>query len=193
MLAIIEYDKESAISLSEILNHFGIANIISCSEKEISLASGIILPHTNDLKLALRKLQLSNLYNFLKIIRKPILGVGNGSLLMLKNIKDKKFAGFGFFQADAAANHENYFSDNFCVIDKSLLVEYKYISNEIEIKAPDITFHCNKSVKYEMQCKGKSLPLVFEFNHYYGVLIPVVTKNLFAKELFGKFNELVVG
>ncbi len=126
MVAIINYERKTAQRISQFLSELNIENKITLEEVEISSADKIILPHFNDLKSALRKLQLSNVFNLLKVVKKDILGINAGMILFCQYISHENLTGLGILQNVEVCGRTK------CDFD-----------SKIEIKnPPDILEHC---------------------------------------------------
>ncbi len=98
MIAIVNYDRKAAKKLSAFLSERNIENIITLDEAEISRAGKIILPHFSNLKATVRKLQLSNVFNLLKVIKKDILAINSGMLLFCHFVNNDEINGLGVLE-----------------------------------------------------------------------------------------------
>lgn len=75
---------------------------VKCShtETDILAATHIIVPPVNDIKKSIRFLHLHNIFNMLRIIDKPVLGIGPGIKLMCEFADDQSSqACLGLFQS----------------------------------------------------------------------------------------------
>ena len=84
MTAIIDYGERPAYLLYQ-LEKLGVDQKFTSVESEILAADRIILPDCSDIKKALKRLHLLNLFSMLKMIQKPVLGIANGFSLMCEN------------------------------------------------------------------------------------------------------------
>lgn len=79
---------------------------VSKAESMICGADKIIFPVSGDPVPAVKKLQITNLSNLIKIIKKPLLGIDIGMQLLCSKIKDKNLNGIGIFNFDSEKNSE---------------------------------------------------------------------------------------
>ncbi len=100
MVIILDYNDTESNILNEILLENNIEYKYSLSEGFITNADKIILPHPYYFNSAFKKMQLMNLFSFLKLVKKPILGINDGFCLMCNEIFDQYKCGLGFFQID---------------------------------------------------------------------------------------------
>lgn len=96
MIAIVDYGERPAYLLYQ-LEKLGIEQKFTSVESEILAADRIILPDCKDLKRAVRRLHLLNLFSMLRMIKKPVLGIGNGFALMCEGTGFTSCEGLGFF------------------------------------------------------------------------------------------------
>jgi len=97
VIAILDYDICSAEVLIEVLNKLKVDYIITSGEYDISKASGVILPDSNDFKYSLRYLHLKNLFSYLRLLKKPVLGIGAGMKLLCEFSEEDEICGLGTF------------------------------------------------------------------------------------------------
>ncbi|MCF8435292.1 MAG: hypothetical protein K9G57_00475 [Ignavibacteriales bacterium] len=95
MIAILNYSSTTAQNIRTILAKNGLDSIITLSEMEICKAEKIILPDTESIEHALKKLRITNLLNLLKILKKPVLGILSGSMIMCDEIDQLVMQGIG--------------------------------------------------------------------------------------------------
>jgi len=100
MLTVVNYDRESNKSLLNFLEEQNIDYKLTNDEFVVGNSSKVLLPNFTDFKSVLKKLQLSNLYNLLKIFKKPILGIGNGLILCCESICDLDLIGIGLINSE---------------------------------------------------------------------------------------------
>lgn len=104
MIYVINYDRSKRKQLYAKLDALRQPFEIGANETKALNADKIILPDTNNLHFALRKLHFMNLHSALRMFPRPILGIGVGFLLMLKKCESK--ACFSFFPYEAEFNFE---------------------------------------------------------------------------------------
>lgn len=82
MIAVINYINENIEDLTNSLNNLGKDFKITNSESEILQADKVIFPGYGMASKAIGKLHMTNLYSFLRMCKKPMLGVCLGMQLM---------------------------------------------------------------------------------------------------------------
>ena len=106
MITIIDYCKTNAKEVEDSLSKLTADIIISNKEADILNAEKIILPDSEDFSASIRKLHLLNLFSVLRMIKKPIFGIGTGMHLMTKSYKNINAACLGCFPVECR-NYEN--------------------------------------------------------------------------------------
>ncbi len=96
MIAIVDYGERPEYLLYR-LEKLGIELKFTSVESEILAADRIILPDCRDLKKAVKRLHLLNLFSMLRMVKKPVLGIGNGFALMCEGTPVMNCEGLGFF------------------------------------------------------------------------------------------------
>ena len=125
MIAIINYDPKSAAGIKDFLETHGIKCKETVSESLICSADKIILPPAENLEKALKKILVMNLFNVLKIVSKPILGIENGVLMMCDRFPDADISCLSFFK-----KIENMASEE---IDRDYITERMHKSRDLDI------------------------------------------------------------
>lgn len=97
MIAVIDYDLESTGKLINILNKFQVEYKITSEEYEISNSSKIILPDARDFKKTLRYLHMKNLFSYLRLLKKPLLGISCGMKLLCEYSSEENTCCLGLF------------------------------------------------------------------------------------------------
>ena len=106
MITIIDYGNTNSKELKRALSEITGEIIISNKEADILKADKLILPDGEDFSASIRKLHLLNLFSVLRIIKKPLLGIGAGMHLMTKSYKNINAACLGCFPVECR-NYEN--------------------------------------------------------------------------------------
>jgi glutamine amidotransferase len=106
MITIVDYGNTDATELSEFIKDINSAIVISANEPDIMRGDKLILPHCKDISLSIKKLHFLNLFSILRIIKKPILGIGTGMHLMTKSFKDKNAACLGCFPVECESKDQ---------------------------------------------------------------------------------------
>ena len=100
MITIIDYGNTNSNEIAESLDKFSVDFVISNGESNILRATKLILPDSTDISSSIKKLHLLNLFSILRIIKKPILGIGTGMHLMTKSFEDINAACLGCFPVE---------------------------------------------------------------------------------------------
>jgi len=88
MIAVVDYGINETEELCYALRKLNINYVITRDEKEIARADKIIISNSSNIKKAIRKIHLFNLFSLLRIIKKPILGIALGMDLFCDNTDD---------------------------------------------------------------------------------------------------------
>ena len=100
MITIVDYGNTSAKEIAEALIKLSAETKISNKERDILSADRIILPDSNDISSSIRKLHLLNLFSVLRIVKRPVLGIGTGMHLMTKAYAKFNAACLGCFPVE---------------------------------------------------------------------------------------------
>ncbi len=111
MISIINYDSVHSNEIVKMLIEFDLEYRLLTEEVLICKADTIILPDCCDIQRAMRKMQLLNISNVLKIINKKIIGINNGMFLMCSGFFNTGNSGLGFFHSDVY-NYEHEIESN---------------------------------------------------------------------------------
>ncbi len=99
MIALIDYGAGNTASVSNALKDLNADYIITNRESDICKAEKIIFPGVGEASFAIRKLNLFNLINALRIIKKPFLGICLGLQLMCDESEEGDVKCLGIFPA----------------------------------------------------------------------------------------------
>ena len=97
MLTIIDYGLGSVDAVADALTISGLKFKITKNENDIIGSEKIILPGTEEALPAVKKLHLLNLFTVLRIVKKPVLGIGLGMQLLSEFSKEGNVACLGKF------------------------------------------------------------------------------------------------
>jgi imidazole glycerol-phosphate synthase subunit HisH len=97
MLTIIDYNFGSVDKVANALTVAGIKFKITKNENDIINSEQIILPGTEEALPAVKKLHLLNLFTVLRIVKKPVLGIGLGMQLLSEYSREGDVACLGQF------------------------------------------------------------------------------------------------
>ena len=107
MITIIDYGKTNSNEIAESLEKLSVEFVISNKESDILQASKLILPDSKDISSSIKKLHLLNLFSILRLVNKPILGIGTGMHLMTKSLKDNNAACLGCFPVECKTDAQH--------------------------------------------------------------------------------------
>lgn len=158
--------------------------IISKAESMICGADKIIFPVSGDPITALRKLQITNLSNLIKIIKKPFLGIEVGMQLLCSEIKGKNLSGMSIFNVGSE-----------CIID-----EDKNIPMSINSSSNDPLFKDLVGVHDFVGDVAFKIPInnfTIAYSEYQGNISAAIRKNnfwgvMFKPELFGEAGKVLL-
>ncbi|MEO8232654.1 MAG: imidazole glycerol phosphate synthase subunit HisH [Ignavibacteriota bacterium] len=101
MVTIIDYGDVCISKVAESIKNITYDFIISRNEVDICRSDKIIFAGCGSASEAMKKIHLLNLFSILRIIKKPILGVGLGMQLMADYSTEGNFSCLGFFPGTA--------------------------------------------------------------------------------------------
>lgn len=87
MVAVLDLEKEYSSSITGMLAGLGVEYKLTQNESDINKADKIIIPNITELNTSIRKLHLSNLFTLLRVVKKPVLGIGMGLNLLCENFE----------------------------------------------------------------------------------------------------------
>lgn len=119
MITIIDYGNTNSNEIAESLEKLFVDFVISNNESNILQATKLILPDSKDISSSIKKLHLLNLFSILRIVKKPILGMGTGMHLMTKSFKDIKAACLGCFPVECETEE---IQKNMCEHEQSIKI-----------------------------------------------------------------------
>lgn len=97
MIALIDSGAGNVASVANALKDLNCEYVLTQREKDICDSKKIIFPGVGEASYAVRKLHLLNLFNLLRIIKKPVLGICLGMQLMCEKLIEGNTAGLGIF------------------------------------------------------------------------------------------------
>jgi glutamine amidotransferase len=101
MIVIVNYENSTSKEIAESLSKLTGDYLISDNEIDICRAEKIIFSGKGDAASALKKLHLLNLFTVLRIIKKPMLGIGLGMQLMADYSMEGNVSCLGIFPGTA--------------------------------------------------------------------------------------------
>ena len=106
MLTIIDYGNTEAQLVTDTLKKLNVEFIISSKEADFLSGDKLILPDSDDITSSIKNLHLLNLFSILRMIKKPILGIGTGMHLMCESLKDNESACLGCFPVECESGEQ---------------------------------------------------------------------------------------
>jgi imidazole glycerol-phosphate synthase subunit HisH len=97
MITVIDYNLGSVDKIAQALTSSDLQFRITKNENDIIGAERIILPGTEEAFSAVKKLHLLNMFTVLRIVKKPVLGIGLGMQLLSEFSKEGNVACLGKF------------------------------------------------------------------------------------------------
>ena len=101
MIAVIDYGSGNVASVANALAELQQEFKITSNEAEICNAQKIIFPGVGEASFAIRQLHMLNLFSFLRIVKKPILGICLGLQMMADFSKEGNVTCLGIFPVTA--------------------------------------------------------------------------------------------
>jgi glutamine amidotransferase len=95
MIALIDYGAGNTASVANSLKSIDVDYKITDREKDICEAQKVIFPGVGEASFTIKKLHLLNLFNLLRILKKPLLGICVGMQVMSEKMKEGNAAGLG--------------------------------------------------------------------------------------------------
>ncbi len=102
MIVLIDYGAGNTASVANALIALGAEFKISNREFELCNADKIIFPGVGEASFAMKKLHMYNLFNMLRIVKKPMLGICLGMQLMFEKSVEGNVAALGIFEGSTA-------------------------------------------------------------------------------------------
>jgi imidazole glycerol-phosphate synthase subunit HisH len=97
MIAIIDYGAGNVASVANAIEKLGKEFVITNNEYTIYKAEKIIFPGVGEASFAIRQLHLLNLFSFIRMIKKPMLGICLGMQLMCEFSDEGNTSCLGIF------------------------------------------------------------------------------------------------
>lgn len=97
MIAVIDYGAGNIQSVINALNDLKTEYVVTNHEFDINKSEKIIFPGVGEASYAIKQLHLCNLFTYLRIIKKPMLGICLGLQLMCEQSAEGNVASLGVF------------------------------------------------------------------------------------------------
>lgn len=188
MIAIVNYDLNASKEFSAFLEKNKYPNCISDNEAILIKASHIILPHCSDVKDAIKRLHLKNLSSALRVYKKPVLGVGNGLILMCENILPENLKGLGFFECQPYGSSEKTIPNGYQINykSKSAIVPFDLL-NEVQFEELSYRIDENELTCYSLQYSNKSFAAQIEKKNYFGTIFNLIDSGELGRKTIENF------
>ncbi len=191
MISVLEYNKTKPILLVKILEELNLEFRFTLLESKIIQSDRIIFPPIDNFDKTYRKLQITNIFNLLKLYKKPILSIGNGFLLMANKIIDKEKQGLGFFDfkvsSDYAVKDVNMVECNLCKLKNSELLHNINNDEKIKIAGSQKKLglkYCTSLVNLE----GEKYAITSENKKFYAAHVNYSQNTDFIKKIINNFT-----
>ena len=192
MIAIINYDSEGSKIISDLLDSSSIEHEITNNEKTICRADRIILPDCENVKKVSKKIQLYNLTSVIKMLKKPILGLYRGGLLMSENVNVDKLPGFGFFKNVETVDlpYETKNNSKLEIVENITSNVLKNNSYTLMNGTSQILIHHTELTSFTTMHDGHHYSGIIEKNNFIAVYFDILNNQKIASELLANFNSL---
>jgi imidazoleglycerol phosphate synthase glutamine amidotransferase subunit HisH len=178
MVVVLDYNKTESEFLKKIFIEDDIDYKYSLSENYITKADKIILPHPNNFNFSYKKMQLMNLFSFLRLIKKPILGINDGFCFMCDEISDQYKCGLGFFQIDLKSieassvfgEESNFVNGEIETKENCKLTDENLNGTQVEFNYKSQLSECEYTTSL-LKFKENKFTLTCEYKNYYAVEI----------------------
>ena len=173
MLTIIDYNLGSVDKVADSFTLLGIRFKITRNENDIIGSEKIVLSGTEEALSAVKKLHLLNLFSVLRIVKKPVLGIGLGMQLLSEFSKEGDVACLGKF-AGTVEKFENTiskvpFSGSYKIrIDKNSIL-FNDIDETAEFRFRNSFYLPVNDYTTAHSINGVSFSAAIEKDNFYGV------------------------
>jgi glutamine amidotransferase len=194
MITIIDYNLGSVDKVAESLNISGIKYKITKNENDIIGAEKIILPGTEEAFSAVKKLHLLNLFTVLRIIKKPVLGIGLGMQLLSEFSREGDVACLGKFSGivekfDNTVSKVPFYGDYYVKIQKESLI-FKSIYNIAEFRFRNSFYLPVRDYTIATAINGISFSASIQKDNFYGVQFHPEESGEAGLKVLRNFSEL---
>ena len=173
MLTIIDYNLGSVDKVADSFTLLGIRFKITRNENDIIGSEKIVLSGTEEALSAVKKLHLFNLFSVLRIVKKPVLGIGLGMQLLSEFSREGDVACLGKF-AGTVEKFENTisqvpFSGSYKIrIDKNSIL-FNDIDETAEFRFRNSFYLPVNDYTTAHSINGVSFSAAIEKDNFYGV------------------------
>jgi imidazole glycerol-phosphate synthase subunit HisH len=194
MITIIDYNLGSVENVAEALTLSGIKFKITRNENEIIGSDKIILPGTEEAYFAVKKLHLLNLFTVLRIVKKPVLGIGLGMQLLSEFSKEGDVACLGKFTGIVERFDNTIskvpFSGNYNIKIKKESLLFRDIVDTAEFRFRNSFYLPNSSYTSATANNGINFSAAIEKDNFYGVQFHPEESGKAGLTLLKNFSDL---
>lgn len=195
MIAVVDFSTLCTKKLSEVLSGIDVEHKVTKMESAICSAEKVIIPDCKNVRALLQQLQLMNLYSLLKMVKKPILGINIGMLLMCERMEGFNLQGLGFFKADVLKKSGDPFVTDEMTAHKIKINEdsklLKGVSDGSEFNFSNTMYvPVNDSTKADYDENDYTYSAVLEENNYYGIQFSPGASGTAGEKVLKNFAEL---
>jgi glutamine amidotransferase len=173
MLTIIDYNLGSADKVADALTASGIRFKITRNENDIIGSEKIILSGSEEALPAVKKLHLLNLFTVLRIVKKPVLGIGLGMQLLSEYSREGGVACLGKFAGtvekfDSTISKVPFTGSYKIRIDKNSIL-FKNIEETAEFQFRNSFYLPVNEYTTAYAINGVSFSAAIEKDNFYGI------------------------
>ena len=189
MIVVVDYENHDKEQLRKILDNTRHDYKFSILERDIMLASKLILPDPINLIKSYRKLNLMNLTNVIRMVKTPILGINNGLSMMCREFSVEKKSGLCLFDMNFQIPSIDDINEEICEGNLEIkggtdLVKEEQLKNVIYFYKnfhPEENEYTSAAIKF----KEKRYSLIYERGYSSGIILNTSRNN----ELFSHIIE----
>lgn len=194
MITLIDYNLGSVNKVGDALTFSGIKFRITKNENDIIGSEKIILPGTEEALFAVKKLHLLNLFTVLRIVKKPVLGIGLGMQLLSEFSEEGNVACLGKFAGTVekfeTVNSKVPFSGNYKITLKKDSKLFKNIDENAEFSFRNSFYLPINNFTTAYAINGFNFSAAIEKDNFYGVQFHPEESGKDGLTLLRNFSEL---
>jgi imidazole glycerol-phosphate synthase subunit HisH len=194
MLTIIDYNLGSIDKIVDALTLSGLKFNVTKNENDIIGSERIILPGTEEALLAVKKLHLLNLFTVLRIIKKPVLGIGLGMQLLSEFSREGNVACLGKFSGTVEQFDETIskvpYSGNYKISMVKNSKLFKEIDGNAEFRFRNSFYLPSNDYTTAYSNNGVNFSAAIEKENFYGVQFHPEESGKDGITLLRNFSEL---
>jgi glutamine amidotransferase len=194
MLTIIDYNLGSVDKVTDAYTELGIKFKITKNENDIIGSEKIVLSGTEEALSVIKKLHLLNLFTVLRLVKKPVLGIGLGMQLLSEFSREGDVACLGKFTGtvekfDSTISKVPFSGNNKIRIDKNSRL-FKDIDDSVEFRFRNSFYLPINDYTTAHAINGVSFSAAIERDNFYGVQFHPEESGKDGQTLLRNFSEL---